>query len=130
MAGCADALKVFAAIGIPNLSSSDQPCRHNVVHMPPDSCLFEIHSACLNLTLPAQSWCPQTPPSFPQRATPRPLPLDTAPANWPLLGTEPRPAAEASTVTIRTATAVHGLEHFCSPVSAKWTTHVLKTSFP
>src|SRR5882724_3615053 len=98
--------------------------------MPPDSCLFEIHSACLNLTLPTQSWRPQTPPSFPQRATPRPLPIHAAPAYRPLLGTEAGPAVEASPVAIGTVAAVHRLEYFCSSVSAIWTTHLFTPSSP
>src|SRR5258708_32634982 len=91
--------------------------------MPPDSCLFEIHSARLNLTLPAQSWRPSIPPSLPQWAGPRPLPLHAAPSYGPLLGTEAGPAVEASPVAIRAVTAIHRLEHFCSSVSAIWTTH-------
>src|SRR6266852_4129916 len=91
--------------------------------MPPDSCLFEIHSACLNLTLPAQSWRPQIPPSLPQWARPRPLPFNTAPPYWPLLGTEAGPAIEASPVTVGVVATVDRLEHLCSSVSAIWTTH-------
>jgi hypothetical protein len=58
MAGSADALKVFPAVWIASLQSPNQSRRYDVIYMPPDSCLFEIHSACLNLTLPPQSWRP------------------------------------------------------------------------
>src|SRR6266436_9266349 len=98
VARSADALKVFAAVWIAGIQTSDEPSWHDVVHIPPDSCLFEIHSACLNLTLPTQSWRPQTGPSFPQWRAPWPLPLHAAPAHWPLLGTEAGPAVEASPV--------------------------------
>jgi hypothetical protein len=43
--GSANTLKVFPAVGITGIQSPDEPRRHNVVHMAPDSCLFEIHSA-------------------------------------------------------------------------------------
>src|SRR5882724_13343462 len=92
--------------------------------MPPDSCLLEIHSACLNLTLPAQSWRPSIPPSLPQWAGPRPLPLYAAPSYRLLLGTESGPAVEASTVAIGAVASVNRLEHFCSSISAIRTTHV------
>src|SRR6266850_6422286 len=95
-----------------------------MVHVAPDSCLFEIHSACLNLTLPTQSWHPPIPPSLAQWAGPWPLPINPAPAYRPLLGTEARPAVEASPVAIRTMAAVNRLEHFCSSVSAIWATHL------
>jgi|SRR5579863_4807829 len=70
-----DALKVFATVWITGVQSPDEPGRHDVVHMAPDFCLFEIHSARFNLTLPAYSGSPPIPPSFPQRARSRPLPL-------------------------------------------------------
>ena len=96
-----------------------------MVYVAPDSSLFEIHSARLHLTLPPQSWRAPAPPSLPQWAVPRPLSLNTAPAYWPLLGTEARPAVEASPVAIRVVAAVNRLEHLCSSVSAIWTTHRL-----
>src|SRR6266851_1927196 len=77
------------------MQSSDEPRRHYVVYVASDSCLFEIHSACLNLTLPTQSWRPQTAPSFPQWRAPWPLSIHAAPTYWPLLGTEARPAVQA-----------------------------------
>src|SRR5882672_9279899 len=92
--------------------------------MAPDSCLLEIHSACLNLTLPTQSWHPQTAPSFPQWRAPWPLPINAAPSYWPLLGAEAGPAVEASTVAIGAVASVNRLEHFCSSISAIRTTHV------
>jgi hypothetical protein len=125
VARAADALKIFTAIWITGVQSSDDPRWHYVVHMPPDSCLLEIHPACFNLTLPPQSWRPQTPPPFPPWATPRPLPVNAAPTYWPLLDIEARPAVEASSVAIRAVAAVHRFEHFCSSVSTIWTTHVL-----
>src|SRR5437899_72513 len=91
VAGRADTLKVFRAVWIASLQSPDEPCRHNVVHMALDSCLLEIHSARLYFALSPQGWCPQTPPSFPQRAPSRPLAIHTAPTDRPLLGTEARP---------------------------------------
>ncbi len=91
--------------------------------MAPESCLLEIHSARLNLTLSPQGWCPPIPPSLPQGATPRPLPIHPAPSYWPLLRTEARPAVKASSVAIRTVTSINRLKHFCSSVSAIWTTH-------
>ncbi len=123
MAGSADALKVFPAVWIASLQSPNQSRRYDVIYMPPDSCLFEIHSACLNLTLPAQSWRPQTGPSLPQWRAPWPLSIHAAPAYGPLLGTKARPAVEASPVAIRAVAAVNRLEYFCSSVSAIWTTH-------
>jgi len=56
MAGCADALKIFATVWITGIQSPDEPRRHDVIHMAPDSCLLEIHSARLNLALTPQSW--------------------------------------------------------------------------
>src|SRR5260370_39529007 len=91
--------------------------------MAPDSCLLEFHSARLNLTLPQHSWRPPIPPSLPQWARSRPLPIHAAPAYWPLLGTEARPAVAASPVAIGAVAAVHRLEHFRSSVSAIWATH-------
>lgn len=123
MAGSADALKVFPSVWIASLQSPNQSRRHDMVHVAPGSCLFEIHSACLNLTLPTQSWHSPVPPSLPRWAAPRPLPIHAAPAYWPLLSTEARPAVEAFPVTIRTMTSINCLEHFCSSVSAIWTTH-------
>ena len=123
MAGSADALKVFATVWITGVQSPDEPRRNDVVHMAPDSCLFEIHSACLNLTLPPQSWRSPIPPSLPRWAGSRPLPIHAAPAYWPLLGTEAGTAVEASPVAIGAVAAVNRLEHFCSSVSAIWTTH-------
>jgi len=38
-AGFADALKVIAAIWITGIQSPDEPCRYDVVYMPPDICL-------------------------------------------------------------------------------------------
>src|SRR5258708_13583455 len=83
--------------------------------MPPDSCLFEIHSACLNLTLPTQSWRPQTAPSFPQWRAPWPLSIHAAPAYGPLLGTEARPTVQPPPAAVRTIASVPRLEHFFSP---------------
>jgi len=123
MAGPADALKVFPAVWITGIQSPDEPRRHNVVHMAPDSGLLEIQSARFNLTLLPQSWHPPIPPSLPRWAAPRPLPVNPAPSYRPLLGTEARPAIEASSVAIGTMAAVNRLEHFCSSVSAIWTTH-------
>src|SRR5258708_7702201 len=117
MTSPADALKVFPAVWITRVKSSDEPRRNDVVHVAPDSCLLEIHSACLNLTLPTQSWRPQTAPSFPQWRAPWPLSIHSAPSYWPLLGTEARPAVEASPVAIRAMTSVNRLEHFRSSVS-------------
>src|SRR6266849_6923616 len=91
--------------------------------MAPYSCLPEVHSAHLNLALSPQSWCPAIPPSLPQRSWSGPLPLHAAPSYWPLLRTEAGPAVEASPVAIGAMAAVNGLEHFCSSVSAIWTTH-------
>ena len=54
MAGATDALKVFAAVGIPSSEFPDEPRRHNVVHMAVDTSLLEIHSAGLYLALPTQ----------------------------------------------------------------------------
>ena len=54
----------------------------------------------------------------------RPLPLHAAPAYWPFLGTEAGPAINTSPVAIRVMTAVNSLEHFCSSLSAIWTTHL------
>ena len=88
-----------------------------------DSCLLEIHSARLYFTPPSQSWRPPIPPSLPQWAGPRPLPINPAPSYRPLLGAEAGPAIEASPVAIGVVTTVDGLEHFCSPFSAIWTTH-------
>ncbi len=123
MAGSADALKVFPAVWITGIQSPDEPRRHNVVHMAPDSSLLEIHSARFNLTLLPQSRHPPIPPSLPQWAAPRPLPVNPAPSYRPLLGTEARPAVEASPVAIGVVTTVDRLEHLCSSVSAIWTTH-------
>src|SRR5216684_5380823 len=123
MAGSADALKVFAAVWITGIQSPDEPCRHDVVHMAPDSCLLEIHSAGLYFAVPPESWRSQIAPSLAQWAGARPLALNAAPAHWPLLSTEARPAVQTSPVAIGTMAAVHGLEHFCSSVSAIWTTH-------
>jgi len=39
VAGSADALKVFAAVWITGIQSPDEPCRYDVVYMPPDICL-------------------------------------------------------------------------------------------
>src|SRR6266478_6797834 len=89
-----------------------------------DSRLLEIHSASLNLATSPQSWRPPIAPSLPQWAPPRPLPLNAAPSYWPLLGTEAGTAVEASPVAIGAVAAVHRLEHFCSSVSAIWTTHI------
>src|SRR2546427_12626788 len=100
MAGAADTLKVFPAVGIADLQSPDEPCRHDMINMAPDSCLLEIHSARLHLTLPPQSWRPSIPPSLPQRAGSWPLPFNAAPTYRPLLGTEARPAIQASPVAI------------------------------
>src|SRR6266700_2684523 len=94
-----------------------------MVHMPHDSCLLEIHSARLNLTLVPKSWRPPIPPSLPQWTGPGPLPVHTAPTYWPLLGTEPRSAVEASPVAIGIVATVDRLEHFCSSFSAICTTH-------
>src|SRR5882724_3084990 len=130
MASGADTLKVFSAVWITGFQSSDQPRRNDVVHMAPDSCLLEIHSAGLHLTLPSQSWSPPIPPSLPQGPGPRPLPIHATPAYRPLLGTEARPAVEASPVAIRAVTSIDSLEHFCSSVSAIWTTHLFTPSSP
>src|SRR5882672_6320551 len=98
--------------------------------MAPDCRLLEIHSTGFHLTLSAQSWRPPVPPSLPQRARSGPLALNAAPAYWPLLGTKARPAVEASPVAIRTVAAVDRLKHFCSSVSAIWTTHLFTPSSP
>ncbi len=129
MTRAADALKVFAAVWITGIQSADEPCRHDVVYMTSDSCLLEIHSARFNLTLLPQSWHPPIPPSLPQWAGPRPLPINPAPSYRPLLGAEAGPAVEASPVAIRALAAVNRLEHFRSSVSAIWTTHLLGPPF-
>ncbi len=123
VARATDALKVLPAVRITGIQPPDEPCRHYVVHVTLGSCFLEIHSARLNLTFPAQCWHPPIPPSLPQRAGPRPLPIHATPTYWPLLGTEARPAVHASPVAIRAVAAVHRLQHFCSPVSAVWTSH-------
>ncbi len=109
MSGPADTLEVFPAVWIAGIQSPDEPCRNNVVHMAPDPCLLEIHSTCLNLTLLPQSWRPPIPPSLPQWARSRPLPIHSAPAYRSLLGTEAGPAIETSPVAIRTLATVNGL---------------------
>src|SRR6266436_5598318 len=91
--------------------------------MAPDPCLLEIHPAGLYFTLRCQSWHPPIPPSLPQWTRPRPLPIHSAPTDWPVLSTEARPAVEASPVAIGTMATVNRLEHDCSSVSAIWTTH-------
>ena len=53
MAGAADTLKVLATVWIASLQSSDEPRRHDVVHMAADTSLLEIHSTSLHLALPA-----------------------------------------------------------------------------
>ena len=123
VAGGAYTLKVFPSVWIASLQSPNQSRRHDVVHMAPDSCLLEIHSARLDFTHSPQCRCPPNPPPLPRWATPRPLPIDAAPAYWPLLRTEAGPAVEASPVAIGAVATVDRLEHFCSSVSAIWTTH-------
>ena len=51
MARRAYTLKVFAAVWIAGIQSPDEPCRHYVVYMTPDSSLLEIYSAGLHFTL-------------------------------------------------------------------------------
>ena len=53
MAGSADTLKVLPTIWIASLQSSDEPRRHNVVHMAVDTSLLELNSTRLHLALPA-----------------------------------------------------------------------------
>jgi hypothetical protein len=53
-------------VWIASLQSPDEPRRHDVVYMAPDSYPLEIHSARLNLTLLPQRWRPPIPTSFPQ----------------------------------------------------------------
>src|SRR5258708_35554782 len=92
MAGRADTLKGFSWVWIAGIQSPNKPRRHDVIHMAPDSCLLEIHSARFDLTLLPQSQHPPIPPSLPQWAAPRPLPVNPAPSYRPLLGTAARPA--------------------------------------
>src|SRR5690242_18112623 len=51
------------------------------------------HHLCIrHFTHFPQCWCPPIPSSLPQKAGPRPFPVNAAPAYWPLLGTEDRAA--------------------------------------
>jgi len=54
MTGPADTLKVIAVVRIASLQSSDEPRRHNVIHMTAYSSLLEVHCARLHFALPAQ----------------------------------------------------------------------------
>src|SRR5260370_42322915 len=95
-----------------------------------DSCLLEIHSARLYFALSPQGWCPQTPPPFPQWATPRPLPIHAPPTYRPLLGTEARPAVEASPVAIGAMAAGHRRDLFWWSSSPRWTIDLVHPFFP
>jgi hypothetical protein len=44
VAGSADTLEIFLAIWIAGPQSSDEPCWYDVVHVAPNTALFEIHS--------------------------------------------------------------------------------------
>ena len=63
-AGPADALEVLPAVWITGIQSSDEPRRHDMVYMAPDSCMLEIHSARFNFTLLPQSGRPSIAPSL------------------------------------------------------------------
>ena len=128
MTGSADTLKVFATVWIASLQSPDEPRRHNVVHMAAYSSLLEIHSTRFHFALSTECSGPTFPPSLPGRSRPRPLSLHAAPSYWPLLGTEAGSAEDASSVAIRVMAPVNHLEHFCSSVSAIWTTHLFGPS--
>jgi len=121
--GSADALKVFATVWTASLESSDQLRWHDVVHMAANSSLLEIHPARLDLTFPTQGSRPMFAPSLPGRSGPGPLAIHATPGYGPLLGTEAGPAINTSSVAIRVVATVNWLEHFCSSVSAIWTTH-------
>jgi len=93
-----------------------------VVHIAPDACQLEIHSARLNLTFPPQSWRPPVPhPSVTGAVLATSDPRGSS--VLALLRTEAGPAVEASPVAIGVMAAVNRLEHFCSSFSAIWTTH-------
>jgi hypothetical protein len=123
VAGSADAFKVFPAVWMADPQSPDEPCRYDVVHVSADSSLFEFHATGFNLAPSLQRSHSMLLPSVPRRALPRPPSLHAAPAYWPFLGTEAGPAIDTSPVAIRIVAAVNSLEHFCSSVTAIWTTH-------
>src|SRR5579863_1954590 len=129
VAGPADALKIFAQVGVSCFEPPDEPRGYNVVHMATDVSLLEVYSTGSNLAVPAQGWNSLSPPISTRWAHSRPLPLDSIPTNWSLLRTETGPAVSTSPVAIRIVAAVNNLEYFCSPVTAMWTSHLLYPTF-
>src|SRR5437899_1023475 len=79
MAGPADTLKVLAAIGIPGLQSSDEPRRHNMVHMACHTFQPEGRAAGFHLAIPAKGQDSIPFPTLPRRPQSRPLPMYAIP---------------------------------------------------
>ena len=123
VASPADALKIVAAVWISSLQPTDEPCRHDVVHMAPYPSLPDICATGFHLAFSSQGGDAALPPFLPRRLRPRPLAVQVAPGHGPFLRAESCLAKTAATLTIGAATVAEGLHHLGSCISALWTRH-------
>ena len=123
MAGSADTLQVFPPVWIPCPQPPDQPCRHDVIHMPPRPILLEVMAAHST-----SHFCPNAETRWlrqPFRVGAIPGHLRSTPSHRTAFSCVRNRALQNWRRRYRyvLASAKDGLENIRSPIATIWTMH-------